>query len=44
MPASLNPVEMASVSCEECSNLHRDIWSGELGFNDRDTRVEIRKA
>ncbi len=44
MPAPFNPVEMAPVTYSEYPNLHRDVWSGEPGFNDRDTRVEVRKA
>ncbi|MBT7371954.1 MAG: molybdopterin-dependent oxidoreductase, partial [Gammaproteobacteria bacterium] len=44
MPTPFNPVEMAPVTYSEYPNLHRDVWAGEPGFNDRDTRVEIRKA
>jgi DMSO reductase family type II enzyme molybdopterin subunit len=44
MPTPLNPVEMAPVTYSEYPNLHRDMWSGEPGFNDRDTRVEVRKV
>jgi hypothetical protein len=44
MPTPFNPVEMAPVTYSEYPNLHRDIWSGEPGFNDRDTRVEVRKV
>jgi DMSO reductase family type II enzyme molybdopterin subunit len=43
MPTPLNPVEMAPVTYAEYPNLHRDVWAGEPGFNDRDTRVEVRK-
>ncbi|MDP6375169.1 MAG: molybdopterin-dependent oxidoreductase [Kiritimatiellia bacterium] len=42
MPTPFNPVEMAPVTYSEYPNLHRDIWCGEPGFNDRDTRVEVR--
>lgn len=44
MPTPFNPVEMAPVTYSEYPNLHRDMWSGEPGFNDRDTRVEVRKV
>ncbi|HJP41512.1 MAG TPA: molybdopterin-dependent oxidoreductase, partial [Dehalococcoidia bacterium] len=44
MPTPLNPVEMAPVTYAEYPNLHRDFWSGEPGFNDRDTRIELRKV
>ena len=44
MPAPFNPVEMAPVTYSEYPNLHRDVWSGEPGFNDRDTRVDIQKV
>jgi DMSO reductase family type II enzyme molybdopterin subunit len=44
MPAPFNPVNMAPVTYSEYPNLHRDVWSGEPGFNDRDTRVEVRKV
>ena len=44
MPAPFNPVEMAPVDYTEYPNLHRTIWSGEPGFNDRDTRIDVRKT
>jgi len=44
MPTPVNPVEMAPATYAEYPNLHRSVWSGEPGFNDRDTRVEVRKV
>jgi len=44
MPTPFNPVEMAPVTYNDHPNLHRGMWSGEPGFNDRDTRIEISKV
>ncbi|MBQ75844.1 MAG: hypothetical protein CMQ20_12595 [Gammaproteobacteria bacterium] len=44
MPTPFNPVEMAPVTYTDHPNLHRGMWSGEPGFNDRDTRIEVRKV
>ncbi len=44
MPSPFNPIEFAPVTFAEYPNLASDGWAGDVGCNDRETRVEIRRV